>query len=96
MKEKSEFVVISVVMGVFLWPCAPLHCTTSPGCSFCVGESVAIPLKTRTLLDVFSYFSGITAELLCIGLFPQQLFRVCSSMLGLQHRGDADCFMEQS
>lgn len=47
-------------MGVFLWPCASLHCTTSPGCSFCVGESVAIPLKTRILLDVFGYFSGIT------------------------------------
>lgn len=59
-KEKSEFVVVSVVMGVFLWPCASLHCTTSPGCSFCVGESVAIPLKTRMPLDVFSYFSGIT------------------------------------
>lgn len=53
-KEKNKFVV-SVVMGLFFWPCASLCCTTSTRCNFCVGGSVAIPLNSQILLDSSSW-----------------------------------------
>lgn len=68
-KEKSEFVVASVAMGLFSWPCASLCCTTSTRCNFCGGGSVAVPFNTKIPLD-FSHWTRSSMLLLFFPSFP--------------------------